>query len=171
MLVLQLVMLNATITLLKERTDHEESMPFLLESVRKLVPFAHHQGTPLTLWIALLAHLTTTLPNSPQIGDISCHGSPQGGGAGRQYGQGSPNQGSGSRGRPYLGSRGGGGRFKFYYHKSMVEDPWKALKPVIWKPRGDTRDCLKSWLPNSVSTKKAKLGETPTKSTLQQSLA
>lgn len=32
-----------------------------------------------------------SLPNSPQIGDISCHGSPpQGGGAGSQYGQGSP---------------------------------------------------------------------------------
>lgn len=53
----------------------------------------------------------------------------------------------------------------------MVEDPWKALKPVIWKPRGDTHDCLRSWLPNYVCTKKAKLGETPTKSTLQQSLA
>ncbi|MCE3051800.1 hypothetical protein HAX54_050819 [Datura stramonium] len=110
-------------------------------------------------------------PNSLQIGDISSHGSPQGGGVGSQNGQGSPYQGSGSRGTPYRGSRGGGGRVKFYYHKSMVEEPWKVLKPVIWKPRGDTRDFLKSWLPNSVSTKKVKLGETPTKSTLQQSLA
>ncbi|XP_059279607.1 protein SICKLE-like [Lycium ferocissimum] len=104
-------------------------------------------------------------PNSPQIGDISSDGFPQGGGAG------SPYQGSGSKGRPYRGSRGGGGRFKFYYHKSMVEDPWKALKPVIWKPHGDTRDYTKSWLQNSISTKKAKLGETPTKSTPGESLA
>ncbi|KAJ8541292.1 hypothetical protein K7X08_002108 [Anisodus acutangulus] len=47
----QLIMLKANITRLKERTSHEESMPFLLESV----------GTPLTLWVALSAHLTTTL--------------------------------------------------------------------------------------------------------------
>lgn len=59
--VLQLIMLKANITQLKERTSHEESMPFLLGSVGKLIPFVHHQGTPLTLWIALLAHLTTTL--------------------------------------------------------------------------------------------------------------
>ncbi|KAJ8551116.1 hypothetical protein K7X08_000486 [Anisodus acutangulus] len=98
-------------------------------------------------------------------------GFPQGGGAGSQYGQGNPYQGLGSRARPYRGSRRGGGQFKFYYHKSMVEDPWKAFKPVIWKPRGDTRDSLKSWHPNSISTKKAKLGETPTKSTPQQGLA
>lgn len=53
----------------------------------------------------------------------------------------------------------------------MMEDPWKALKPVIWKPRGDTQDCLKSRLPNSISAKRAKLGETPTKSTPQKCLA
>ncbi|KAK4352311.1 hypothetical protein RND71_027829 [Anisodus tanguticus] len=53
----------------------------------------------------------------------------------------------------------------------MVEDPWKALKPVIWKPRGDTRDSLLSWISNSISTKKAKLEETPTTSAPQQSLA
>ncbi|KAK4359149.1 hypothetical protein RND71_021378 [Anisodus tanguticus] len=102
-------------------------------------------------------------PNSPQIGDISSDGFPQGGGAGSQYGQGNPYQGSGPRARLYRGSRRGGGQFKFYYHKSMVEDPWKALKPVIWKPRGDTRDSLKSWHPNSISTKKAKLRENSNK--------
>ncbi|KAF3623579.1 protein SICKLE [Capsicum chacoense] len=53
----------------------------------------------------------------------------------------------------------------------MVEDPWKALKPVIWKPCIDTHDSLKSQHPNSMSIKKAKLGETPTKFTPQQSLA
>lgn len=106
-----------------------------------------------------------SLPKSPQIGDISSDGFPQGSGAG------SPYQGSGSKGRPNRGSRRGGGRFKFYYHKSMVEDPWKALKPVIWKPRDDTHDSLKTWLPNSIRAKKGKLGESPTKSTPQQSLA
>lgn len=111
------------------------------------------------------------LPNSPQIGDNSSHGSPQVSGGGSQYGQGSPYQGSGFRSKTYQGSRGGGARFKFYYHESMVEDPWKALKPVIWKPRGDTQDSLKSWLPNSISAKKAKLGETPTRFTPQKNLA
>ncbi|CAN4092365.1 unnamed protein product [Withania somnifera] len=104
-------------------------------------------------------------PKSPQIGDISSDGFPQGSESG------SPYQGSGSKGKHNQGSRRGRGRFKFYYHKSMVEDPWKALKPVSWKPRSDTHDSLKTWLSNSVRAKKAKLGETPTKSTPQQSLA
>lgn len=52
-------MLKATITRLKEHIGHEESMPFLLESVGELIPFAPHRGTP--LWIALLTHLTNTL--------------------------------------------------------------------------------------------------------------
>ncbi|MCD7454845.1 hypothetical protein HAX54_026216 [Datura stramonium] len=132
-------------------------MPFLL-NCRETGPFFTPPGNSSnTLDSSSKQYPTTTPPNSLQIGDISSHGSPQGGGVGSQNGQGSPYQGSGSRGTPYRGSRGGGGRVKFYYHKSMVEEPWKVLKPVIWKPRGDTRDFLKSWLPKPVSTKRLNL--------------
>nr|XP_016483246.1 PREDICTED: uncharacterized protein LOC107803959 isoform X2 [Nicotiana tabacum] len=110
-------------------------------------------------------------PNSPQIGDISSDCFPQGGGDGSQYGQGSPYQGSGFRGSHHRGSGRSKGLLKVYYHKSMVQDPWKVLKPVIWKPHRDTRDSPNSWLPKSNSSKKAKLGETPTESTPQQSVA
>lgn len=137
---------------------------------RNTNPFCMPQGDS-TLGSSLGTPNNYSLPNSPQIGGISGHGSPQVSGAGSQYGQGSPYQGSGFRSKAYQGSRGGKGRFKFYYNESMMEDPWKALKPVIWKPRGDTQDCLKSRLPNSISAKRAKLGETPTKSTPQKCLA
>lgn len=137
---------------------------------RNTNPFCMPQGDS-TLGSSLGTPNNYSLPNSPQIGGISGHGSPQVSGAGSQYGQGSPYQGSGFRSKAYQGSRGGKGRFKFYYNESMMEDPWKALKPVIWKPRGDTQDCLKSRLPNSISVKRAKLGETPTKSTPQKCLA
>lgn len=139
---------------------------------RKTSPFCTPPGNSSnTLDSSLGTPNNYSPPNSLQIGDISSHGSPQVSGAGSQYGQGSPYQGSGFRSKAYQGSRGSQGRFKFYYHKSMVEDAWKTLKPVIWKPRGDTQDSLKSWLPNSISAKKAKLGETPTRSTPQKSLA
>lgn len=110
-------------------------------------------------------------PDSLLIGDNSSHGSPQVCGADSQHGQCSPYQGSGFRTKVYRGSKRGKGRYKFYDHNSMVEDPWKALKPVMWKPRDNTQDSLKSWLPNSVRTKRAKLGETPTKFTPHKSLA
>lgn len=109
--------------------------------------------------------------------------------------RGSPYQRSGNRGSPYQGSgrgrsqwmgnssspisfRGGGrgrgshgctsGEFRpdLYYSKSMVEDPWKELKPVIWKTFSG-----KSWLPQSVSAKKPKLPDAPVKSLSRQSLA
>ncbi|XP_059286127.1 protein SICKLE-like [Lycium ferocissimum] len=109
--------------------------------------------------------------------------------------RGSPNQRSAHRSSPYQGSGQGrsqwrgnnsspgsfrsGGRGRgshgctssaesrpdLYYSKSMVEDPWEELKPVIWKP-------LKpDWLPPSISAKKAKLPDDPVKSIPQQSLA
>lgn len=58
-----------------------------------------------------------------------------------------------------------------YYRKEMVEDPWKMLTPVILKvPDAKTTD--KSWLPKSLTMKKAKVAtEFPQASISQQSLA
>lgn len=69
-------------------------------------------------------------------------------------------------GRGSHGGTSGESRPDLYYSKSMVEDPWKELKPVIWKAFSD-----KSWLPNSISAKKAKFPDAPVKSIPQQSLA
>ncbi|XP_009786944.1 protein SICKLE-like [Nicotiana tabacum] len=122
--------------------------------------------------------------------------------------RGSPYQGPGHRGSPYQGSAQGRSQWmgnssspvsvqrgrrglgshgctsaesrpNLYYNKSMVEDPWKELKPVIWKPLNapsnklDTPESEKSsWLPKSISAKKAKIPDAPPlKSTPQQSLA
>ncbi|KAG9132004.1 hypothetical protein Leryth_017207 [Lithospermum erythrorhizon] len=59
-----------------------------------------------------------------------------------------------------------------FYHKSMVEDPWRILKPVIWRPRNAIiHKYLKSSVPNSISKKKPKLSDDSSKSTPAPSLA
>ncbi|KAK7275847.1 hypothetical protein RIF29_16973 [Crotalaria pallida] len=40
-----------------------------------------------------------------------------------------------------------------FYKRSMIEDPWKLLKPVIWKPKYAAPLNSKSWTSKSVSTK------------------
>lgn len=58
-----------------------------------------------------------------------------------------------------------------YYRKEMVEDPWKMLTPVVWKD-SRAKDTDKSWLPKSITMKKAKVStEVPQISISQQSLA
>ncbi|KAL8551583.1 hypothetical protein ACS0TY_000610 [Phlomoides rotata] len=58
-----------------------------------------------------------------------------------------------------------------YYRKEMVQDPWEMLTPVVWKDT-QARDSDKSWLPKSISMKKAKVsGEASQPSISQQSLA
>ncbi|KAM7518497.1 hypothetical protein LguiB_017459 [Lonicera macranthoides] len=61
-----------------------------------------------------------------------------------------------------------------YYNKSMVEDPWKFLEPIVWRreniPSLNT-PLRKSWLPESVSVKKVRVEETKTDSSSKQSLA
>ncbi|XP_052190256.1 protein SICKLE-like [Diospyros lotus] len=117
--------------------------------------------------------------NSPS--SISGHGgsstSNLGGGSGR---------GSGNNLHPGLG-RGGRRGFRshdsvsaelrpdLYYHRSMVEDPWKLLELVIWKK--DPAKSLfakyssKSSLSKSECGKKAKITETSNESSSQPSLA
>ncbi|XP_057974130.1 protein SICKLE isoform X2 [Malania oleifera] len=89
----------------------------------------------------------------------------------------SPNFGRG--GRRAMGSHAHASaedRPDLFYSKSMIEDPWKFLAPVIW--RGDflvksssTPDSLKSWLPKSISMKKARVSQTRNESSSQPSLA
>ncbi|XP_057793953.1 protein SICKLE isoform X2 [Salvia miltiorrhiza] len=58
-----------------------------------------------------------------------------------------------------------------YYKKEMVEDPWKMLTPIIAKDT-HAQDTDKSWLPKSITMKKAKVStEDPQTSISQQSLA
>ncbi|XP_076921555.1 protein SICKLE-like [Bidens hawaiensis] len=96
-----------------------------------------------------------------------------------------PNQGRGhwfrnnmssgpSSGRGMGRGRGGGGAHNHvsakdrpdrFFNKSMVEDPWKFLEPVIWKSHS------KQGLPQSLTAKKPRVSESPKQSSSQASLA
>ncbi|XP_071938248.1 protein SICKLE-like isoform X1 [Coffea arabica] len=91
--------------------------------------------------------------------------SPQASGRGRGRGQGynapvSANSGRRVGSHDFLSAEHNPGRF---YNKSMVEDPWATLKPVIWRrkdaPTLGTHHSKKSWLPESIRGKKAQVSE------------
>lgn len=74
------------------------------------------------------------------------------------------------------GSRGRGGRCGFgwqdrsYFIKSMVDDPWLGLQPIVGNiliPKGDSE----SWLPTSLREKKETPAQGQIKSTSGLSLA
>lgn len=82
---------------------------------------------------------------------------------------------SGGRGQGFH-SRGSGpeGRQgpQIFYHKSMDEDPWQQLQPLLWKSRSvKSPGSSSSWLPKSISMKKPRVSEASIKSSSQQSLA
>ncbi|KAI3701053.1 hypothetical protein L2E82_45696 [Cichorium intybus] len=85
----------------------------------------------------------------------------------------SSGRGRGGRWSGQGGGRGGGAnnhvtaeeRPDLFYNKSMVEDPWKFLEPVIWKSQMKP----KPWLLYSSNTKKPRVSEPSSGS--QQSLA
>ncbi|XP_059461269.1 protein SICKLE isoform X2 [Corylus avellana] len=96
-------------------------------------------------------------------------------GGGRSYG---------SSMRPGLGWSSGRGQGSHtpqgaerFYNESMLEDPWKFLKPVLWRSvvapvsRWNTSYSSKSWTGKSHSTKKARVSEASNKSSPQPSLA
>ncbi|KAJ8762523.1 hypothetical protein K2173_007962 [Erythroxylum novogranatense] len=64
-----------------------------------------------------------------------------------------------------------------FYDKSMVEDPWQHLEPVMWKGLNPTMNSSNvpgssnSWLPKSISMKKQRVSDSCNKSNSQQSLA
>ncbi|KAG7617173.1 unnamed protein product [Arabidopsis thaliana] len=94
-----------------------------------------------------------------------------------------PNSGRGrSRGRGMNTSFGrDGGRRPMepgaerFYSNSMAEDPWKHLKPVLWKNCSDASSSSstgQAWLPKSIAPKKSVTSEATHKtSSNQQSLA
>ncbi|KAL1222509.1 Protein SICKLE [Cardamine amara subsp. amara] len=62
-----------------------------------------------------------------------------------------------------------------FYSNSMAEDPWKYLKPVLWKSCSDasnSNSTVQVWLPNSIAPKKPMISEASQKPcNNQQSLA
>ncbi|KDP41490.1 hypothetical protein JCGZ_15897 [Jatropha curcas] len=115
-------------------------------------------------------------PLSPRIGNNPYFGSGRGGSSthsGRGQGQwhgSSRSQVSGrngGRGRGFY-SHGIGSdaalRAESFYDKSMVEDPWQRLEPVLWKGLDGSSD---SWLPKSASMKKPRVSESSNKSSSQ----
>ncbi|XP_041018916.1 protein SICKLE-like isoform X2 [Juglans microcarpa x Juglans regia] len=64
-----------------------------------------------------------------------------------------------------------------FYNESMLEDPWKFSKPVMWQSMHvsvnylNTPDSSKNWTTKSHSTKKARVSEALNKSSNQPSLA
>ncbi|KAF7138087.1 hypothetical protein RHSIM_Rhsim07G0212300 [Rhododendron simsii] len=132
--------------------------------------------------------------NSPGIGNFSSPsfgGSPRFGGPTSSLGfRGSPSSYSGrGRGRSSGRGRGFGShesvsaelRPDLYYNKSMVEDPWKLLTPVIWKRQNISAmsgnvslvDYAKSAFPGSAGIKKPRIsgGMNESSSSSQPSLA
>lgn len=113
--------------------------------------------------------------NSPSTGS-GRGGSPSfnsGRGKGRWFANSnSPNSGRGGRGRG--GSHGDASalsRPELFYDKSMVDDPWRHLTPVIWGGEFVAKSSHTSWLPQSLRTKKARVFEPRGGSGLQPSLA
>ncbi|CAL5029071.1 unnamed protein product [Urochloa decumbens] len=119
-------------------------------------------------------------PNPPRFGFR--HPNPGRGGGPMNYGpRGSPNSSygrgrgpsnygsSGSRGRGGRGS-GFGWQDQSYFIKSIVDDPWVGLQPIVGNiliPRGDSE----SWLPKSLREKKEPPAQGQIKSTSGLSLA
>lgn len=120
-----------------------------------------------------------------QILDSGPKGSPgfsSGRGRGRGYsGSISPGRGrSGGRGQGFHGRGFASNRplgVQCFFDESMLEDPWQNLKPILWKRQEAGIDgssapgSSNSWLPKSISTKKAKVSENSNKFNSQQSLA
>eukprot|EP00262_Sarcandra_glabra_P017740 TRINITY_DN6175_c0_g1_i2.p1 TRINITY_DN6175_c0_g1~~TRINITY_DN6175_c0_g1_i2.p1 ORF type:complete len:324 (-),score=43.19 TRINITY_DN6175_c0_g1_i2:307-1278(-) len=83
---------------------------------------------------------------------------------------------SGGRGRGFHGYVSAQDRPDMFYSKSMVEDPWRFLAPVVGSlvvPANGmkTPDSLRSWLPKSVTMKKARVSEPIDEFRSQASLA
>jgi hypothetical protein len=121
-------------------------------------------------------HLNTWQGRGHRVSHSPSPGSGPGRGGGQWYGSSmSPGLGqSGGRGRGYRPRLSAPEQF---YNESMFEDPWKFLKPVVWRSVSafvnslNTPDSSKSWITKSPNTKKAKVSEPSNKSSSQPSLA
>lgn len=115
--------------------------------------------------------------SSPGSGRGGSPGPSSGRGRGRSYGGSvSPGLGySGGRGQGLhshgLGADGKQGPERFY-NKSMDEDPWQQLEPLVWRSRNfKSPGSSNSWLPKSISMKKPRVSEASRQSSPQPSLA
>ncbi|KAF3447254.1 hypothetical protein FNV43_RR12434 [Rhamnella rubrinervis] len=136
----------------------------------------NHSSSPVS------GHGGSPSPNSGRGGDLWWRSSMRPA-SGHRGGRGNFNPGSGWRGGRGLGShvrprapdRSLGP--ERYYNDSMVEDPWKSLKPVIWKGVEDsltissTPDSSRPWTPKYLGTKRSKTLEVSNRSSNQPSLA
>lgn len=104
--------------------------------------------------------------NSPRPGSGRGASPGPGSGRGRDHWYGT-NSGGRGRGFHYRGSE-----LERFYHKSMDENPWEQLQPIIWKSRSlKSPSSSNSWLPKSISMKKPRVSEASKQSSSQPSLA
>ncbi|CAI9116136.1 OLC1v1017212C1 [Oldenlandia corymbosa var. corymbosa] len=98
-------------------------------------------------------------------------------GRGRGYRQGNNNSGSMHTGRRTSSHENVSAEIRpdLYYDKSMVEDPWETLKPVVRRRGGRTSlekpNSPESWVPKSITSKKARVSEASTTYSDGKSLA
>ncbi|XP_043713880.1 protein SICKLE-like isoform X2 [Telopea speciosissima] len=149
-------------------------------------PFHGHQGTPPGVWNRSAGRAGYSFPlNSPRGRSYRSPAPGWGGSHSPGSGRGSSHMFSNS---PNLGSGQGGGRGRglhaivsarekpyMFYNKTMLEDPWRLLTPVLRisvLPVNTqyTPDLPRSWLRNSV-LKKARVSATVNESNSQLSLA
>ncbi|XP_056177043.1 protein SICKLE isoform X1 [Syzygium oleosum] len=84
-------------------------------------------------------------------------------------------RGPGHRGHGYTPARPLG--LERFFHESMLGDPWKDLKPVLWKGVGSpfisssSLGSSSSWMPESIRPKKPRVAESPKKFGSGQNLA
>ncbi|KAH7567650.1 hypothetical protein ACOSP7_010317 [Xanthoceras sorbifolium] len=108
---------------------------------------------------------------SPGSGRGGSHVPSSGRGRGHQYGA-NMSQGSGHGGGRGRGFHSRGSEPECFYHKSMDENPWERLQPIVWKRRSSkSPSSSNSWLPKSISTKKPRVSEASNRSSSQPSLA
>ncbi|KAK9109038.1 hypothetical protein Sjap_017098 [Stephania japonica] len=153
------------------------------------LPQFHHRGASSGPWNQSGGRASYGFsPNSQRFGGYPNPGFRRGG----SY-SGSPNSGRGSGGRfssspsPHWGRGGGRGRGfhasvsakerpEMFYNKSMMEDPWSSLIPIVKNlsisaGSQSTPGSLNSWLPKSLSMKKARVAEPASTPNSQISLA
>ncbi|XP_042520550.1 protein SICKLE-like isoform X1 [Macadamia integrifolia] len=149
-------------------------------------PFHGHQGTPPGVWNRSAGRAGYSFPfHSPRGRSFSSPPPGWGGSHSPYSGRGSNHKFSNS---PSFGSGRGGGRGRglhaiasahekpyMFYNKTMLEDPWRLLTPVVRisvlpVSTQHTHDSPRSWLPNSL-LKKARDSEAVNESNSQSSLA
>ncbi|XP_065032012.1 leucine-rich repeat extensin-like protein 5 [Musa acuminata AAA Group] len=144
--------------------------------VRSPTPFSGYRGSPACgpgSWnrssgSGFPTYSSNSVPRSPHFGpvesprSIAFSNSPQsitGRGRGRQFCGGPSPRPSGGRGRSFSGKASAREDIERYYLKSMIENPWHDLEPVV----GNILEPMAGqgyWLPESISGKKSEVSET-----------